>query len=175
MVRVAAFGATEDLEAQGMEPFVEKRVARRQQHQVASLSGHRKVALNDPAEDCLCLNGIELRQHFYRLSKIVSGISEETGDLVKNPLDLSRLSGNRCGQPVVELNNTEGLDERSGAPSRNVEKEPVKLGTSRGSYGQAITVAPHRWRRIGHNLPVRPAETLELSQDIGACPRDLSP
>ena len=151
MVRVAAFGVTEYLKSQCMQALIEERVACRQQHQVPSLAGHHETAFDRPSEDCFGLHCVQFGQHLHRMSKIVPRIRKEAGNLVQNPLNLPRLSGNGCRQPVVEFDNTEGLDERGGATSRNVEQESVELGARprnglADSSGRAALSAARRSR-----------------------------
>jgi hypothetical protein len=111
MVGIAPLRITEYLKAEGMKALIEQRVARGQEQQVPPFTRDHDPTLHRSPEESLRLDCVEFREHFNRSHEIGPGISEQAGNLVQDSLDLPSLSRKSGGKPVVEFDDTEGLDE----------------------------------------------------------------
>ena len=175
MIGVAPFCFSKDLEPERVEALIEERVARCKKHQLTPFTRNHDSTFHGAPEKSLRLHRVKLCQHLHGTHQIVTSLGEETGNLLQDPLDLSRFTREGRREPVIQFDNADRLDKRGRTPRRNVEQETRELGASGRSNRQAIAVASHRWRCIGHNLSVASANGLELRQHVGSSPSNLPP
>ena len=158
-----------------MKALVEQGVAGAAQHQLAALGGQHDQPFDAAAEQDPGLHGIDLGEDIHRPDEVVVRQGKETRDLGQDPLDFALFAGSGGGQPVVELDHRQRLDESRRPTGGNVEQETRKLRAGGGPHRKTVAITAQGRRCIGHHLAVGTSNAFELGRHLGAGAHDLAP
>ena len=151
-----------------MQPLVEQRMARADEHHLVSADGITTRPSTQLAEQRARLRGVERGQMSTAAASSPRTAPNSAAISSQNPADLVALARGRLGELVVELDHGEGLHEGRGAARRRVEEQALQADAGGRAHRHAVAVAPHRWRGVGDDVGVAAPDLLEAGEELDA-------